>query len=154
MKNLIIRAIGRLPEPWHHEAIHSYLKRMSTVDIIELPEGHRGAEKPDLNKTREAEADSLLKNLPKEATIVALDETGTILDSVQFSHQLASWTAGGRPVVFVIGGSWGLSDTVRKRAHIILSLGRLTLPHAIARIILIEQLYRAHMLQSGKTYHK
>lgn len=157
MHHLIIRAIGKPNEEWHPQAIHSYLKKLTPftkIELIELPEGHGGSAKPDEAKTRRIEAESLLKNLPKSATIIALDETGKNLPSSDLAKQLSIWTDGGRPVVFLIGGSWGLDETVLTRANAKLSFGRQTLPHLLARIVLLEQLYRAETILHGKTYHK
>lgn len=157
MTNLLIRAIGRTPEPWHQQAVHMYRERLaplSPVEIVELPEGHKGSAKPDVEKTRAAEAKSLLKGIPRDAWVVALDEAGKNLSSMDFANALTDWTLNGRPVVFLIGGSWGLDGEVKARANVTLSLGAMTLPHALARIVLLEQLYRAAMIRSGKTYHK
>lgn len=157
MHKTTLRVIGRAQESWHVEALESYLDRLSPfqkVDLIELPEGHGGSAKPDLAKTRKVEAESLLKGIPDGALIVALDETGKRFDSPTFAKKLETWTEGGRPVVFLIGGSWGLDASIRDQADVVLSLGEMTLPHLIARIVLLEQLYRAESILSGKTYHK
>lgn len=154
----MIRAIGRLPEPWQKEAVHMYEERLAPfggVDITELPEGHGGSSKPDEHKTRSVEANSLLKGVPEDAFLVALDETGKSLSSVKLAEKLQDWSDDGRrTVAFVIGGSWGLDERVRKKAGAILSFGPMTLPHGIARVILLEQLYRAQMIRAGREYHK
>lgn len=154
----MIRAIGKLPESWQREAVHTYQERLDAfggLEIVELPEGHGGSAKPDETKTRSIEATSLLKNLPEDAFVVALDETGKSFSSLDLAKKLDHWSdQGQKPVVFLIGGSWGLDASVRERANIILGLGPMTLPHGIARILLVEQLYRAKMITSGKTYHK
>jgi 23S rRNA (pseudouridine1915-N3)-methyltransferase len=157
MKNLIIRCIGKLPETWQHEAAQTYLTRLqpfTAVDIVSLPEGHGGSAKPDLDRTRKTEAESLLKGIPTGACIIALDETGKEFDSPAFASKLADWSTGGRTIVFLIGGSWGLDQAVRDRADAILSLGKMTWPHGMARVMLLEQLYRTAMINAGKTYHK
>jgi len=158
MNRLKIRAIGRLPDDWQKAAVDMYVERLkplSNLEIIELPEGHGGSAKPDVIKASKNEAESLLKGLPPDATVIALDETGKQLDSPALAAQIQAWSENGsRPVVFLIGGSWGLDPSVRARADMVLSLGKLTLPHALARIVLLEQLYRSAMIQSGKTYHK
>lgn len=158
MMKLKIRAIGRLGEDWQKEAVDIYvnrLKPLSPIEIVELPEGHGGSAKPDPEKTRKIEEESLLKSIPSDAFVVALDETGKEYLSPAFADRMDDWSSqGARMVIFLIGGSWGLSDGVRKRADTVLSLGKLTIPHALARIVLVEQLYRAAMIRSGKTYHK
>lgn len=158
MKNLTIRAIGTLPESWQREAVHIYTERLAAlggIEVIQLPEGGAGSAKPDEKKTKEREADSLLKGVADRAFIVALDEAGTSYSSLHFAKKIDAWSEQGqRPLVFLIGGSWGLSGRVRERADAILSFGPMTLPHGIARVVLLEQLYRAKMINSGKTYHK
>ncbi len=157
MKNLTIRAIGTLGEPWHKQAIHTYASRLEPfggIEVIELPEGHKKSAKPDIAQTQSREAESLLKGIPPQATIIALDETGKEYDSLGFSKKLEEWSGGGKPVVFLIGGSWGLHADIRAKAQAIVSLGKMTLPHALARIVLLEQIYRAVMIQRGKEYHK
>jgi 23S rRNA (pseudouridine1915-N3)-methyltransferase len=152
-----IRAIGHLQEEWHTQAIHTYVARLSPfarVDIQELAEGHAKSAKPDILKAQKIEAEHLSKNIPADAFIVALDETGKGLDSVSFAKKLEDWGANGKPVVFIIGGSWGLDASIREKAHVTLSLGKMTLPHAIARIVLTEQLYRAMTILKGTEYHK
>jgi len=157
MLKLKIRAIGKLSDGWQKEAVDIYaqrLKPLASLEIIELPEGHGGSAKPDTAKTPKIEGESLLKGIPSDAWIIALDETGKQFDSPAFAGQMEDWGQGGRPIVFLLGGSWGLSADVRQRANTLLSLGKLTLAHGLARIVLLEQLYRMAMIQSGKTYHK
>jgi len=139
------------------EAASTYLTRLkphANVDIVELPEGHGGSAKPDLTKTKKVEAESLLKGIPDNAFVIALDETGKELDSPTFAAKLAEWTASSQPIIFAIGGSWGLDESVRQRADFTLSFGKMTWPHAMARVMLLEQLYRAAMISTGKPYHK
>ncbi len=157
MFSLQIRAVGALQESWHPQAIHSYLTRLlpfARLEVKEITEGHQGSAKPNLEKARKLEAESLLKNLPSNAIVIALDETGKEMDSRTFAKQLETWGGTGTPVVFLIGGSWGLDASVRERAHVVVSLGKMTLPHAMARIVLVEQLYRAMTILNGKEYHK
>lgn len=157
MKAIHIRAIGKPTEDWQIEAADTYLQRLkpfSKADIVELKEGHGGSAKPDADKTRKIEAESLLKSIPDNAVIIALDETGHNLDSIAFANKLDSLSSSGAPLVFLIGGSWGLDQSVRDRAKLTLSFGKQTLPHNLARIVLLEQLYRAATILSKKEYHK
>lgn len=87
--------------------------------------------------------------------MVCLDEHAKALDSATFSKAIEKWSeSGARPITFLIGGSWGLAERVKQRADISLSLSPLTMPHALARIVLLEQLYRALTILKGKEYHK
>jgi 23S rRNA (pseudouridine1915-N3)-methyltransferase len=157
MKNIHIRAIGSPSEAWQKAAAETYLTRLkpyAKVEIDERPEGHKGSAKPDATRAKAAEAQALLKAHKSDAFVIALDETGKEYSSSAFSKQLELWSEGGRPFVFLIGGSWGLSDEVRDKADALLSLGKMTLPHGLARIVLLEQLYRAEAIARGKEYHK
>jgi 23S rRNA (pseudouridine1915-N3)-methyltransferase len=157
MHHFILRVIGETHEGWHPQAIHTYinsLKPFAKVEMIELEEAHRGAAKPNVEETRKREGERLLQSLPAQATIVVLDERGVNDASTKFAERIAQWAEGGKPVVFLIGGSWGLSDEMRKKAHHLLSFGKQTLPHVLSRIILLEQLYRAETILRGKEYHK
>ena len=157
MHHIIIRAIGKAQADWQRNAIEEYatkLRPFARTEVIELPEGHGGSVKPDEARTRKVEAESLLKGIPADATVIALDETGKNYSSIELAHAVDEWTDGGRTVVFLIGGSWGLDASVRQKVHATVSLGRQTLPHLLARIVLLEQLYRAETILNGKVYHK
>jgi 23S rRNA (pseudouridine1915-N3)-methyltransferase len=157
MNKVVIRAIGRLNEAWLREGVDMYVDRSKPyikIEIIELPEGHGGSTKPDIEKTKRIEGKALLKGLPPDAVLVVLDETGKELTSINFSVRLADWQAAGKTACFVIGGSWGLDKELLKKADFVLSFGKLTLPHSLARLLLAEQLYRAACIQTGKAYHK
>lgn len=153
-----IRAIGTLQEPWQEAAEAQYIKRLqafSTPTLFEGKEGHSGSAKPDLTRTKENEATELLKLIPNNSFVVCLDEHAKALDSATFSKAIEKWSEfGARPITFLIGGSWGLAERVKQRADISLSLSPLTMPHALARIVLLEQLYRALTILKGKEYHK
>ncbi|MBE7525189.1 23S rRNA (pseudouridine(1915)-N(3))-methyltransferase RlmH [Patescibacteria group bacterium] len=156
MKTIHIRAIGRLPEPWQREAESMYsarLKSFTKLEIVELPEGQKGSAKPDAEHTKIAESASLLRGVRDNAFVVALDETGTEMNSASFSQKLSEWSDR-YPVIFIIGGSWGLHQDAKKRANASLSFGKITLPHGLVRIVLLEQLYRACMIENGRAYHK
>ncbi|MDF1497678.1 MAG: 23S rRNA (pseudouridine(1915)-N(3))-methyltransferase RlmH [Patescibacteria group bacterium] len=161
MNNIQIKCIGTLQEPWHKQAIHMYTQRyqpFGKLEILELPEGHKGSAKPNLTKTLQTEADSLLKNIDQDTYLIAMDESGKQLTSTDFADLLNSrnskFEIRNTNICFVIGGSWGLDKSIIDRANLILSLGKMTLPHSLARIILLEQLYRAQMINSGRKYHK
>lgn len=156
MKNTTIRAIGRLHEPWQKEAIHMYamrLERFGGIEIIELPEGHGKSAKPDPQKGMRDEGESLLKGIPDDAIIIALDSHGKTMDSHVFSDRIEDWSQKSR-IVFLIGGSWGIDPDVLAKADFVLSFGPMTLPHGLARIVLLEQIYRAKMIETGSEYHK
>lgn len=157
MQNIVIRAIGKLAEDWNQQAIHRYsrlISQFAKLDVVELQEGQKGSKKPDISLTRSNEARELFKSIPKSAYIIALDEQGKELNSFEFAKKIGEINDSGRPIAFLLGGSWGLDEEVRQKADLTLSFGPMTFPHALARIILLEQIYRAFMILGGRTYQK
>ena len=155
MHSFFLRVIGKAQTSWQLEALEEYKTRLAPyakVQIIECAEGHQGSAKPDESKTRAREAESLLASLPANAYLIALDEGGKNLSSSVLTETIKQYLD--RPVVFFIGGSWGLDASIRNRVHLVLSLGKQTLPHLLARSVLLEQLYRIETILQGKTYHK
>lgn len=119
--------------------------------IVELEEKRRLP--ADQLKSREAEL--ILAALPADATLVALDAGGSSWSSRDFADRLAAWRDGGTPALaFVVGGAEGLGRAVVDRADTLLSLGRMTWPHLLARCMLLEQLYRAQQILAGHPYHR
>ena len=157
MKRIHMRAVGRLPEAWQREAEQALLERLKPyikLDLTEVAEGHGGSSKPDTAKAKRIESESLAKGHKDDAFVIAVDERGKEYDSPGFAKQLETWTEGGRPLVFIIGGSWGLDESLVKSADARLSLGKMTWPHAMARLLLLEQLFRTEAISRGKEYHK
>ena len=157
---LLIAAVGKLKDGSEDELVARYADRtaligralaLGPVDIREIAESR--AKRPDDRKREEAEALSAL--LVPSAPLVALDETGKSISSVDFSSQLARWRDDGAPVVqFVIGGADGLDPDFVKRAQLTLSFGRMTLPHQLVRALVAEQIYRAATILAGHPYHR
>lgn len=147
--------VGRLKERHWREAAEEYLKRLgpyARVTMTEVPDRDVTA---DEARALEAEAAGILKSIPESATVVALEIGG----DTRTSEELASWLealgiAGRSHVAFVIGGAAGLHPSVLARADERISLGPLTLPHQLARVVLLEQLYRAFRIIRGEPYHR
>ena len=110
--------------------------------------------RPPLSVTELDEGADMLAALPARAFTVALDQDGEALDSAGFARLLERWLGLGRPVCFMIGGADGLAAAVLRRADARLSLGALTWPHKLARVMLAEQIYRARMIAAGHPYHR
>ena len=127
------------------------VRRHAELDLVELPAA-KGALPPADARRREGEA--LLSKLKPESWLVALDERGTLLDSLELARLVATARDAGRELVFAIGGDEGLDTPVRERAWKVLALSRMTLPHRLARLVLLEQLYRAFSMLRGEPYHK
>jgi 23S rRNA (pseudouridine1915-N3)-methyltransferase len=148
-------AVGRL-KGWAADGCDDYLNRLRRyfpVEVVEVPEEDMNRHSPkDVLAT---EGERLLKRLPAGAHVIALDrERGKPISSEELARRLASLGVSGRShVAFVLGGPLGLSPEVLGRADERLSLGKITLPHALARIILLEQLYRAVKIERGEKYH-
>ena len=149
---IVIAAIGRAKGGPERELYQSYVERLPwRVDLKEIEIKKETA--VAARKAKEGEA--LLAAVPDGARIVALDERGRTDASAAFAKRLEGWRDGGvRAVAFLIGGADGLSDDVRKRADVVLSLGAMTWPHMLVRAMLAEQLYRAHSILSGHPYHR
>lgn len=131
---------------WIQDGFHEYARRMPPelrMELVELkPQG------------KEAEGKKLLDGVPGGATLIALDERGKSVSTQQLSKLLADWMRDGTQPAFAIGGADGLSQAVKDRARMAISLSPLTLPHALARVVLAEQLYRAWTILSGHPYHR
>jgi 23S rRNA (pseudouridine1915-N3)-methyltransferase len=155
-----IAAIGRLKAGGERDLCDRYLKRaqaagrqagIGAVEEIELPESVRGGKS---EKQRE-EAAALIGKAGAEATLIALDETGKTMDSRAFAKMIAAYRDDGvRHILFAIGGAEGHGPQIDERAARKLSLGPMTLPHGLARVVLAEQIYRAITILTGHPYHR
>lgn len=155
IRKATILAVGR-PKGWAAEGADDYLKRLRRyfpVEVVEVPE-------EDLNRRSPAEvlsseATKLLKRLPEGAHAVVLDrERGRKLSSEDLARNLEDLGLSGTShVVFVLGGPLGLASEVLRKADSLFSFGDITLPHALARVVLLEQLYRAAKINRGEKYH-
>lgn len=143
-------AIGRLRDGPEAALFARYNARLRpALAVTELAEA-RGA----AGEAKRREAAALLAAVPAQGFVVALDQAGEAPDSAQLAERLERWLGLGRPLCFVIGGAEGLDAAVLARADHVLSLGRLTWPHMLARAMLAEQLYRARMIAAGHPYHR
>ena len=152
---LILLAVGDKLPAWAEAATADYLKRMPREARVELltvkPEKRSGQSADSL---KQAEAARLLDKLPANARLVALDEHGRQLSTRELADLLARWLGSGQDVCLVIGGADGLAPAILDKAETTLALSRLTLPHALARVLLAEQLYRAVSLLNNHPYHR
>ncbi|HEY2322478.1 MAG TPA: 23S rRNA (pseudouridine(1915)-N(3))-methyltransferase RlmH [Thermoanaerobaculia bacterium] len=139
------------------EAIDRYLKRIRhfyPIEVVEVP-AERGRQTQSDATTMRSQSSRLLAAMPARGTVVVLDERGQTLDSLKFARWLERLTIDSpHGIHFVIGGDVGFDDSVRTRADKLLSLSAMTLPHQIARVVLLEQIYRACTLIRNIRYHK
>ena len=150
-----IVALGHRMPAWVTTAVDEYAKRLPrewSFDVVELKPAarDRGRTTPQLL----AEEASRIATACAGCRIVALDERGTVLTTRQFAAKLAGWQADGADLAFVIGSADGLSDEVKSAALARVALSAMTLPHALIRVLLAEQLYRAHSVLTGHPYHR
>lgn len=141
---------------WVDEAVGAYTERLPRewkfrVDVIATV---RRSKNDKSRQAMKAEGDLILGKLAQSEQLVLLDERGKQMGSTGFAERLSDWQTDGRDLCFVIGGPDGVADSVKQRADFTWSLSKLTLPHGLARVLLAEQLYRAHSLHSGHPYHR
>jgi 23S rRNA (pseudouridine1915-N3)-methyltransferase len=148
-----IAAIGKIKtNSEENNLIKSYLKRTPwETEIKELEEKR----KLETDQLKQKEGELLLNEIKSGYVIVALDERGKHITSQEFAEHIVKWrdNSGGR-IAFILGGANGHSEEVRQKADFVLSLGKMTLPHMLARVVLIEQLYRAYTIINNHPYHK
>lgn len=157
---LTLICVGRLKEEAERQIVARYLERFQVMgaplgfgplSVIELLEARDSA----ATKRKTTEAAEIRKKIGNGAYIIALDERGRTLNSPEFAQKLATARDdGARTVEFVIGGPDGLDPDFTREAQLMLSLGRLTLPHGLARVVLVEQIYRAATILAGHPYHR
>jgi 23S rRNA (pseudouridine1915-N3)-methyltransferase len=158
--NITILTVGKLKEKYLKQGIEEYLKRLSAyakMEIIELPDekAPETLSQVEMEQIKEKEGERILAKIHPDAHVVALAIEG----SMKTSEQLASTidklgTYGKSKIVFIIGGSLGLSKDVMQRADEALSFSKMTFPHQLMRLILVEQVYRAFRIMRGEPYHK
>jgi 23S rRNA (pseudouridine1915-N3)-methyltransferase len=131
------------------------MPRELLVQLHELKPGRRADDSPGLRARAQADEKArILAVIPTGSVKIALDERGKSLTTVQFSKHLETWMGGGREVYFIVGGADGLDEELRRSADLVLSLSSLTLPHALVRVVLAEQLYRAASIIRNHPYHR
>ena len=157
--NINIICLGKLKENYLKEAISEYTKRLSrftNINIIELPD-QKIPEKSNSKieeKILEKEGDMILSKIKEDSYVIAMCIEGTLISSENLAQTMDTLAQTKNNISFIIGGSLGLSDKIKKRADIKISFGRITLPHQLMRVILCEQIYRAFKINANETYHK
>lgn len=158
--NITILAVGRLKEKYLQEAQKEYLKRISAyarVNVVEVsdeivPEGAPAAMEV---KIKEKEAERLARHIQPGTCVVALDREGGQMTSEEFAGYISGLGLQGKSsITFVIGGTLGLSGEILRQSHQRLSFSKMTFPHQIMRVILLEQVYRAFKIARGEPYHR
>jgi 23S rRNA (pseudouridine1915-N3)-methyltransferase len=151
--DLVILGVGRLRSSYR-EACDDYLRRLSRHAKAREVEVREASRAPTPDAQREEEAGRLLARAPGGATVIALTREGAAWTSEELAKRMEGWRIAARPLAFVIGGSHGLAPGLIRSAAERWSLGPLTLPHELARVVVVEQLYRAFTIIRGEPYHK
>ena len=157
--NITVLTVGKLKEKYFKDAVSEYLKRLSRfgkTEIIELPD-----EKiPDNVSEKQAEqikikeGKNILSHLKNNTYFITLCVEGNELSSEEIAEKINTLSMRTAHITFAIGGSLGLSDEVKKASSLRLSFGKITLPHQLIRVVLLEQIYRAFKINANETYHK
>lgn len=160
MLTITVACVGKLKESYWRDACAEYSKRLSAfcrLQIVEVPEERvpSNPSQAQITAAMEEEGHRLLSRIPAGIPVVALCIEGKGITSERLSEQLSKWMVDGvSHLAFVIGGSWGLSPLVKETADLQLSMSGMTFTHQMARVMLLEQLYRAMQIAAGGKYHK
>lgn len=147
-----IITVGKIKEKYLTDAISEYLKRLSKytkINLIEVPD-----ENFDITKTLETEKKSILKYVSEKDYIITMEIEGKELSSIEFARKIDEIQINNSNICFIIGGSYGLSDEIKKMSNFKLSFSKMTFPHQLFRLILLEQIYRAYKINNNESYHK
>jgi 23S rRNA (pseudouridine1915-N3)-methyltransferase len=150
----IVVAVGHRMPAWVDSGFAEYAGRMpreTRIELAALKPAQRGG---PVKRVLEAEGERIFSALPAGCVKVALDERGTLVRTMELARRIARWRETDRNVAFIVGGADGLAESVKNSADFIWSLSPLTLPHGLARVVLAEQLYRAHSILHNHPYHR
>lgn len=153
---LFVVSVGHKMPDWITAGFNEYAKRMpreAKIELVEIKPEPRTTGKTTV-QIMEAEAQRILAALPQGCLRIALDERGAQPTTRRLADQMRDWMGEGRDVAFIIGGADGLHGSVKQAAQHLMALSSLTLPHAMVRVLLAEQLYRAHSLLHNHPYHR
>lgn len=158
--NIKLVTVGKLKETYLKQGIEEYVKRLGAyakVDIAEVPDekAPENLSEAEMVAVKEKEGGRILGKISPDAYVITLEVDGKMLTSEELAKKLDDLgTYGKSKIVFVIGGSLGLSDQVKKRSDFALSFSKMTFPHQLMRLVLLEQVYRAWKIVRGEPYHK
>ena len=160
MQKITLLCVGKLKEKFYREAVSEYAKRLSRyckLEVVELPE-ERLPEHPSQAQITAAlarEAEEIFARLPPAASLIVLCIEGRLRSSEELAQLVGTWEqSSAKHLVFLIGGSYGLHPSIKAEAQVKLSMSPMTFPHHLARVMLLEQIYRAFKIREGSNYHK
>lgn len=143
--------VGKIKEKFYVSAIEEYLKRLSKYSNVQIVEV---LDEANVSKALKVESERILKNIKDNDYVITLEIDGNSLSSTEFADKISKTFIHNSNIVFVIGGSYGLDDTVKKRSDYSISFSKMTFPHQLFRVILLEQIYRAFKIINNESYHK
>lgn len=146
-----IVCVGKIKEKFYVSAIEEYFKRLSKYTNIQIIEV---LDEAIQSKALKVESERILKNIKDNDYVITLDIDGNSLSSMEFADKLSKTFIHNSNIVFVIGGSYGLDESVKKRSDYALSFSKMTFPHQLFRVILLEQIYRSFKIINNESYHK
>ena len=147
-----IICVGKIKEKYYTDAVNEYIKRLSKytkINLIEVKD-----EDFDINKTLTKEKESIIKYVDDKDYVITMEIEGNELDSVSLAKHIDNIQNNYSNIAFIIGGSYGLHDDIKNRSNYKLSFSKLTFPHQLFRVILLEQIYRSFKINNNETYHK
>lgn len=142
-------SVGRKTDEWYeslYSRFNQRIKRQCSFEEMVLSPGKGSA-------VKQAEASAILAKIKSNSVLILLDETGSLISSVELSRLISENAMLSKDISFVIGGAHGVSDEIKQKAHLTIALSKMTLPHQLARLILLEQLYRANCILNNHPYH-
>lgn len=148
-----IICVGKIKEKYFSLAVEEYYKRISkytNIEIVELPDEGLSDEKVVLKKEKE----KIMKCIDNKSYLILLDREGQEISSIDFAQKLDFTLIHHSNIIFVIGGSYGVDEEIKQRANLSISFSKLTFPHQLFRVILLEQIYRAFKILKNESYHK
>ena len=160
MQSIQLICVGKLKERFYTDAAAEYVKRLSAYCKLTVTEVNEerlpsNPSQAQIDAALAREADAIRGKIPSGSGLVALCVEGKLLSSEELASQMAKWANGGQSsLTFVIGGSFGLHPSVKQQAALRLSMSPMTFPHHMARVMVLEQIYRAFKIQEGSRYHK
>ncbi|MCI8404504.1 MAG: 23S rRNA (pseudouridine(1915)-N(3))-methyltransferase RlmH [Clostridia bacterium] len=157
--NITIISVGKIKEKYFTSAIEEYSKRLSRfvkLNIIEVPDEKipDNASEKEMNVIKEKEGEKILSRLPANSFVITLCIEGKELSSEELAGKMSDISMTASHITFIIGGSLGLCGTVKSKSQLRLSFGRMTLPHQLMRVVLLEQIYRTFKINNNESYHK
>ena len=160
MLSIHLICVGKLKEKFYREAVEEYTKRLSAyckLNLVELPEVKlpQNPSQGEIQAALDKEGAAIRARIPQNASVIAMCVEGKTRSSEELAALVRTWEQNAaKHLVFVIGGSYGLHPSIKEEAWVRLSMSPMTFPHHLARVMVLEQLYRAEAIQAGSKYHK